>query len=73
MHKFTGTTLKKYLEYLRLNEAKSIMNTGNDLIKIAEICGFNSYSAFYRTYIRNFGHPPSDDCDDIRPKKWPLS
>lgn len=73
MHKFTGTTLKKYLEYLRLNEAKSIMNTGNDLIKVAEICGFNSYSAFYRTYMRNFGHPPSDDCDDIRHKKWPLS
>lgn len=73
MHKFTGTTLKKYIEYLRLNEAKRIMNGDADLIKVAEICGFNSYSAFYRTYIRHFGKPPSDDCDNIRHKKWPLS
>ena len=73
MHKFTGKTLKKYLEYLRLNEAKRIMNGDTDLVKVAEYCGFNSYSAFYRTYVRNFGRAPSEDCDTVKHKKWPLS
>ncbi|MGN0115202.1 MAG: helix-turn-helix domain-containing protein [Acutalibacteraceae bacterium] len=73
MHNFTGKTLKKYLEYLRLNEARRIMKNDMDLIKVAELCGFNSYSAFYRTYVRNFGRAPSEDCNTVKHKKWPLS
>lgn len=72
LHKFTGRTLREYIEFLRLKDAEKMLGNNIELHKIAELCGFNSYSTFYRAYKRANGYPPSNKhIEHI--KKWPLT
>ena len=38
-----------------------VRETDRPFNKIAEICGFDTYSTFYRTYKNYFGITPSED------------
>lgn len=59
--KQTGKTLKDYLNIKRLEHANELMNNKYQkmsLKKIAELCGFSTYSTFYREYVKEYGVSP---------------
>ena len=73
LHKFTGYTLREYIEFLRLREADNLLGKNHyDIHKIAELCGFNTYSTFYRAYKRVYGIAPSEK-QPKQIKHWPFS
>ena len=56
---YTGMSLKQYLIKIRLDEAVHLLeHTNFSLNTIAKMCGFNSYTAFFRTYKKTFGDSP---------------
>lgn len=58
---YTGTSLRKYLIKIRLDEAKHLLNTTSfDATTIGKMCGFGSYTAFFRAYKKAFGDLPSN-------------
>ena len=63
MHDISGTTLRKYIEQLRLNDANNMIRKGLELNKVAQMCGFKSYSTFYRAYTKTFGQMPKNRRD----------
>lgn len=70
----SGMTFKEYLNDLRLNYANDIMhneNTELNLVKIAELSGYKTYSTFYREYVKKFGCSPNEVYTK-NIKKWPL-
>lgn len=72
IHKFTGRTLREYIEFLRLKDAEKMLGENIELNRIAELCGFNSYSTFYRAFKRVNGYSPSvKHAEHV--KKWPLT
>ena len=71
LHKFTGLTLRQYVESLRLKDAKSLLSN-KDAKKVANLCGYKTYSTFYRAYKRYYGTLPSEVSDNTKPR-WPLS
>lgn len=72
LHKFTGKTLREYIEYLRLKDAETMLGNNIELHKIAELSGFNCYSTFFRAFKRVNGYSPSvKHAEHI--KNWPLS
>lgn len=59
---YTGLTFGNYVNSLRLEDAKKMMNENCISVhKAAELSGFSSYNAFYRAYTKYFGHSPSED------------
>ena len=52
-------TPKKYIREKRLLLAQKMISEGKKPIIVYEMCGFSDYTAFYRSYISCFGHPPS--------------
>ena len=59
----TGKTFKEYLNELRLRHANELMNNKYQKIslsKIGVLCGFSTYSTFYREYIKEYGVSPKD-------------
>lgn len=72
MHLFkaeTGMTIGKYICERRLFLAENLMSSDLSLTDIAYKCGYNSYSSFYREFIREFGIPPRDFREYLRSKK----
>ncbi len=61
--KFYNMNFREMLKDSRMWAAKSFMinKQTNDLHKVAELCGYNDYSAFYKTYKKYFGISPKDD------------
>ena len=58
----TGVTCLKYINYLRISEAKRmIIHSFLPLKKISETSGFSDYSTFYREYKNCFGITPSEE------------
>ena len=53
------TTPLKYITEKRLIAAQGLLRQGVPPTKVHEECGFEDYSAFYRSYRRYFGYPPS--------------
>ena len=55
---FTGTLKRE-----RMWAARGFMvsKKTNDLHEIAELCGYNDYSAFYKNYKSFFGITPKED------------
>ncbi len=71
MHNYTGLTLREYIEHLRLKDAKVMLETKNAKTT-AKLCGYKTYSTFFRAYKRYYGTPPTSESD--KPKtKWPLT
>jgi len=58
----TGKTPKDYIHAMRLEEAKQMLETRYDLTVevIAEECGFNSRSAFYRHFRERYQMNPTE-------------
>lgn len=68
-------TFKEHLTTIRLEYANNIMkNEINELnlLKIAELSGFKTYSTFYREYTKKYGVSPKIVYNK-NVKKWPLS
>jgi len=56
-----GTTPQKYIEQLRVEAAKPLLeSTNKDLKRIASDCGFSSDEAMRRAFARQLGVRPSD-------------
>ncbi len=53
-----GTTVSKYITSKRISEAKKYLNQGKSVARTAEICGFNDYSSFIRTFAKYVGISP---------------
>jgi AraC-like DNA-binding protein len=59
---FRGTTPARYIQALRLEKVHRLLMEGfrtRDIRSIAASAGFRSYPAFWRSYVRKFGVPPS--------------
>lgn len=55
-----GMTPKNYMDILRIEEAKRLLNqTTDEIIDIAYSVGFNSISTFYRFFKKSTGKSPS--------------
>lgn len=54
------TTPLKYITEKRLHAAQSLLAQGKSPTHIYRECGFNDYTAFYRSYMKLFGHAPSE-------------
>ncbi len=55
----TGASPWAYITAKRLIKARELLQSGVSAKKAAESCGFNDYSAFYKTYVKRFGESPS--------------
>lgn len=70
----TGKTFREYLNNLRLQCADDMMHSENNelnLVKIAELSGFRTYSTFYRDYTKKYGVSPNTVFNK-NIKNWPL-
>lgn len=56
----TGHTINQYINYKRLLLAQDYHNQGQSFLEASSNAGFNNYSTFYRSYLKHFGHAPSD-------------
>ena len=57
----TGTSLWEYVMIKRLLSAREMLQRGESASHACLASGFRDYSAFYRAYLRRFGHPPGAD------------
>ena len=71
LRKYTGYTLREYVETLRLKDAKAMLET-KDAKRVAELCGYKTYSTFFRAYKRFYGVCPSENVVEKSSKNWPL-
>lgn len=62
MKEICRTSFHKYILNLRLSEAKRMIDGKRDcsLAEIASICGFETYSTFYRGFLIKFGISPKE-------------
>ncbi len=56
----TGASPWDYIKTKRLAEASKLISEGKSAGDAAAECGFNDYSAFYRSYVRHFGRAPTE-------------
>lgn len=57
----TGAAPWTYITIKRLTAAREQIRNGFSAQKASESCGYGDYSAFYRAYVKYFGHPPQKD------------
>lgn len=56
----TGKTLQQYINHLRQEEARQLLETTDELIEaIAAICGYNSVRTFYRLFRQTYHMSPA--------------
>ncbi|MCC8187761.1 MAG: helix-turn-helix transcriptional regulator [Bacteroides sp.] len=56
----TGRTLQQYINHLRQEEARQLLETTDELIEaIAAICGYNSVRTFYRLFRHTYHMSPA--------------
>ena len=55
----TGASPWDYIKTKRLAAARELIKNGKNASDAAEACGFNDYSAFYRSYMKRYGHAPT--------------
>ena len=62
LKKLTGLTPNQYLQEVRFNEARKILEqkTFNNLTKVANAVGFSDVNSFSKRYKKRFGKLPSD-------------
>lgn len=58
----TGLTIADYITHVRLEEALILMKENRilSLSEIADQCGFNVYSTFYRSFFKRYGVKPTE-------------
>ena len=64
--KATGTTVRDYLISKRVNYVQQLLINGIPATQAATLAGFGDYTAFYRAYVKRFGHAPSHDRSHTR-------
>ena len=57
----TGTTVGNYVSVKRLMLARHLLLRGQKATEVYAACGYEDYSAFYRAYVKYFGHSPRDE------------
>ena len=57
------TTPHKYIAEKRLNMAQNLLLQGQSPTQVYQACGFNDYTAFYRSYVKFFGCSPSQQTE----------
>ena len=63
----TGMTFLKYINFLRVEEAKRIIGKSPlPLKRISELCGFSDYSTFYREYKKFNSDSPTNQLSNKR-------
>jgi len=59
---YTGMTPIEYRNHLRLNSARSKLQSGEyNVSEAAGLCGFANLSFFIRLYKKQFGHTPKQE------------
>ena len=56
-----GITLQQYVSKKRALYAQRLLRRGTPATEVAQICGFESYTTFYRQYVRIFGTSPQKE------------
>ncbi len=56
--KATGLTVLQYINQKRLTLALDLVKEGKSLTEASLLSGFNSYSSFYRTYMKKYKQSP---------------
>ncbi len=56
----TGASPWDYIKTKRLAAARELIKNGKNASEAAARCGFNDYSVFYRSYVRRYGHAPTE-------------
>lgn len=62
--KETGFTLSEYITERRLLAAKELLLSGKSATQACFMCGFSTYSTFYRAYKEHFHHTPKEEKAD---------
>lgn len=60
-----GVSVHNYINTKRLAYAKTLIEGGESAAGAAYKVGFGDYSAFYRAYVKAFGHSPTADSTKI--------
>lgn len=55
-----GKSLKEYITYIRLKEARSLLNQGKNVTEAALLCGFNSSTHFSFMFKKYYNCPPEN-------------
>ena len=71
--KATGTTVRDYLIAKRVNYVQQLLINGIPATQAATLAGFGDYTAFYRAYVKRFGHAPSQDRSPTRSSGFNLN
>ena len=60
LHKYLTESWSSYVNRLRVKRADALLKEkcGENVLKIAYECGFDSPNTFYRAYKKEFGFPP---------------
>ena len=70
--KATGTTVRDYLISKRVTYVQQLLIIGIPATQAATLAGFGDYTAFYRAYVKRFGHAPSHDRSPTRTTSFRL-
>lgn len=54
----TGTTIHRYIISRRLSRAKILLHQGHNVTSTSDMCGFQNYTNFIRTFKKHFGVTP---------------
>ena len=57
----TGYTVMEYVNRCRLKYAQQLLLNGLSAAEACQASGFGDYTAFYRAYVKQLGHPPRLD------------
>ncbi len=57
----TGSTVQNYISTKRLANARRLLNSGVPPVKVATLCGYNDYSAFYRAFCKQYSLTPKEE------------
>ena len=57
----SGTTPAKFVEELRIEEARRLLQSSNETVeRVAELCGFGSIDSLQRNFAAHYGTTPSE-------------
>lgn len=58
MKNYTGLSMKEFILNMRISRATELLLTDISVTEVSNLCGFNSYAHFIRTFTKTIGIPP---------------